>query len=220
MIKAVLFDLDDLMVNSEPLHVKASAVVFEPYGVDLNTLPFEVVSSFFGIRVIEILGIIADHYGLNHVDIKSLMKKREEIFLKLVRDELEMMPGLPDIVALVKKLGLRRALASSGTRVYIETVIEKFGLNEFFETYVSGDMVEHGKPAPDVFLEAARRLGVRPEECVVLEDAFKGVSAAKSAGMYCIGVDNQLSPYKQDLRAADHIVKRLDEIDENLLTCF
>lgn len=218
MIKAILFDLDDLMVNSAPLHIEASRRVFQKHGIDVTKIPADVVSSYFGKRVSEIVKLIADYFSLDKsVDIDELIKEREFVFLDLIRTELEPMPGLFVLTERLKGFGAKRAVASSGTRVYINAVLEKLKLNGFFQEVVSGDMVEKGKPAPDIFLKAANDLGIEPQACVVLEDSTVGIDAAKRAGMYCIAVDNSISPYKQDLSEADIVVKRLDEIDVDLL---
>lgn len=218
MIESILFDLDDLMVNSAHIHQEASRRIFLEFGVDTTTLPHDVISSYFGKRVIEILHILVDHYGLTgKVDVKKLDEERQTIFLELIEKELEPMPGLFELIDTIRPTSFKRAMASSGTKKYINAVINKFSLGDFFQAVVSGDMVRNGKPSPDVFLMAAKLLDSEPAKCLVLEDSTCGALAAKTAGMYCIGVENSLSPYKQDLSQCDVIVKRLDQIDLPLL---
>ena len=216
MIQAILFDLDDLMVNSAPLHMEASRRVFEPYGIDVSSIPPEVVSTYFGLRVIEIMKEIAKYFDYKG-NVDDLTEERENIFIELVNDQLTPMPGLFELIKLIKTTDIRRAVASSGTKRYINVVLQKFALADFFEAVISGDMVERGKPFPDVFLKAAKTLGVDPGKCLVIEDAAAGVKAAKTAGMYCIAVDNTISPYKQDLTEADRVVDRLDEITLDMI---
>lgn len=221
MINAILFDMDDLMVNSAPLHIEASRRVFSRFGVDILELPFETVKSYFGKRVSEIVILIAEHFNLDKkVDIKDLIEERERVFLEMVSEGVEPMPGLYELTNMLKQSDYKRCVASSGTKVYIEAVIKKLGLDGFFETIVSGDMVSKGKPDPEVFLKAAGVLNVQPKTCLVLEDSTHGIEAAKNAGMFCIGVENQMSPYKQDLSRADRIVTNLGEIDQKLLEAF
>lgn len=217
MIRAILFDLDDLMVNSAPLHIEASRRVFAPLGVDIAEIPSHIVATYFGRRVSEIVRLITEYFGLDRsVDIEGLIREREEVFLDLVREGVEPMPGLFELISVLRPLDIKRAVASSGTKVYIKVVLDKLGFSDFFPVVVSGDMVKNGKPGPDIFLKAAELLGVSPSECLVLEDSTMGIEAAKRAGMFCIGVDNSLSPYKQDLSQADLVVNRLDQIDLDL----
>jgi HAD superfamily hydrolase (TIGR01509 family) len=221
MIQAILFDLDDLMVNSAPFHMEASKRVFDRFGINIDEIPADVIKTYFGRRVSEIIEDIISHFNLDSkVDLNRIIQEREDLFLQMVKARLEPMPGLFELIETIKSLEIRRAVASSGTKKYVNAVLDKFGLQDFFEAIISGDMVTKGKPDPEVFLKAAAVLGVDPATCLVLEDATHGVAAAKAAGMYCIGVDNQLSSYKQDLSKSDKVIKRLDEIDLNLLKQF
>lgn len=217
MINAILFDLDDLMVNSAPLHFEASRRVFGPLGVDIDKIPDDVVATYFGKRTSEIQKLIAGYFNLKNIDIAEIIKKRDEIFLGLVEEGLEPMPGLYKLIETVRVLGIKRAVASSGLRVYINTAIKKLCLEGFFDGIVSGDMVKKGKPDPETFLRSAEILNVKPGGCVVIEDSDAGVDAAKSAGTYCIAVDNPFSRYKQNLSRADVVVGCLDEIDLEML---
>lgn len=221
MIQAILFDLDDLMVNSAPLHIEASRRVFKRIGVDITELPYDEVVGYFGKRVSEIIELIAGYFKLeDKIDINDLIKEREKIFLEIIQKDLEPMPGLFELIELLRPLDIRKVVASSGTKIYIKEVLKKFELEDFFEEIVSGDMVEKGKPDPEVFLKAAEIIGIDPSKCLVLEDSTHGIEAAKKAGMFCVGVDNQLSPYKQDLSLADKAVDSLDKIDMKLLKSF
>ena len=122
-----------------------------------------------------------------------------------------------ELIEFVRVNKYKRALASSGTEQFVRAVLGKFQLIDFFQAIAAGDMVEHGKPAPDIFLKAAKLLDVDPSHCLVIEDSAVGISAAKSAGMKCVGVLNPLSIYKQDLSEANVVVDRLDKIDGALL---
>lgn len=218
MIKAILFDLDDLMVHSAPLHIEASRIVFRKHGIDIDKMPDDMVASYFGKPVLDILDIIIKYFKpKKEIDIKELNKEREALFMNMVTKSLKPMPGLETLVKNLKTTNFKRAVASSATENYIHLVLEKFKLQDFFQAVSSVDMVENGKPEPDIFLHAAKLLGVNPENCVVIEDAEHGVTAAKKAGMFCIAVKNSLSKYSQNLSKADAIVNRLDEIDIDLI---
>ena len=126
------------------------------------------------------------------------------------------MPGLRELLDEIDRRGLPRAIASSGIRRYVEAVLRVNGLPDRFSVIITGDQVAHGKPAPDVFLAAARALNVEPSDCLVLEDAPAGVQAAKAAGMACIAVPDR-GVAQLDLSQADKIVSSLHEV-KTLLT--
>ena len=210
MIKAVIYDLDDLMVNSNPLHFEASSQVFEKYKVDLGKLPSSVRSGFIGMRVKDILKEIVRYFNLK-IDFEKLHQERSELLLKLVREKLKMMPGLVNSLKRIKGGGLKIALASSGAWWYINLVLEKFKVADYFDVIVSGDDVKRGKPDPETYLIAVKKLGIRPSQAVVLEDATNGIAAAKAAGCFCIAIKNPYTP-KQDLSRADLALDSLADL--------
>jgi|SRR3972149_4664832 len=215
MIKAVIYDLDDLMVNSYPLHVKASNHVFRKYGVDSSKLPRSIRSGFIGMRVSDILKYLVDYFKLD-VNLENLREKRSAIFLDLVNKNLKAMPGLLQSLKLFKKNKFKIALASSGTKKYINVVLGKFKIADYFDVIVSGDDVKRGKPDPEIFSAAVNKLGLKPDETLVLEDATNGIEAAKAAGCKCIAVINKMTP-PQNYSKADLVINSLKEIDLALI---
>ncbi len=211
MIKAIIFDLDDLMVHSSPLHFKAFYNAFAEHGIDTRKMDEAAQKNLFGLSIPHIIGLIIDYFKAD-IDKDTVLRRRNELFIEYVKTDLQPMPGLDTFTQNVARWGFRRALASSGHRDYIELALSKIGIEDYFETIVSGDDVKHAKPAPDIFLKAAAELGLKPSECCVIEDAAHGITAAKAAGMRVIGVDNSLIELKQDLSKADVAVGRLDEI--------
>ena len=127
-----------------------------------------------------------------------------------------MMPGLMRSLEFFRKNKMNIGLASSGTTIYIELAIDKLSIRKYFNTVVSGDHVKMGKPDPEIYLLAAKRLGLHPEECVVLEDSTKGIQAAKSAGCKCIAVIDPYGP-PQDQSEADIILESLNDISMQTL---
>lgn len=215
MIKAVIYDLDDLMVDSNALHKKAHRQVFEQYNINPDHISDELKSKFIGMRIIDILKIIVEEFKLT-VDPNEIKRQREKIFLRLVEDELTIMPGLIESLTFFKNHRFKIALASSGTKIYIETVLAKFNLKRFFDAVVSGDDVTKGKPDPETFLAAAAKLELAPAECLVLEDATNGILAAKAGGCRCFAVRNNKTA-KQDLTKADRILNSLLEINSQMI---
>src|SRR4030042_667206 len=160
MIKAVIYDLDDLMVNSHGLHVEASEKVFQKFGVSQEKLPENIKAGFIGMRVSEILKELIKIYKLK-INYQKVYKEREKVFLDLVMEKLEPMPGLFQSLEIISKSGYKIAIASSGTRRYINLVLSKFKIANFFEVIVSGDDVKHGKPNPEIFLKAVKKLHLK-----------------------------------------------------------
>ena len=211
MIKAVIYDLDDLMVNSHGLHVEASEKVFQKFGVSQEKLPENIKAGFIGMRVSEILKELIKIYKLK-INYQKVYKEREKVFLDLVMEKLEPMPGLFQSLEIISKSGYKIAIASSGTKRYINLVLSKFKIANFFDIIVSGDDVKRGKPDPEIFLKTVRKLRLKPEETLVLEDATVGIEAAKAAGCICIAVKNPYTP-KQNLSKADIKLNSLNNLN-------
>lgn len=202
--------MDDLMVNSQPLHAEASNYVFEKYGVDLGKLPSGVRAGFIGMRVSDVLKEIIRYFDLK-VNFEKIRKERSELFLKLVEKKLKLMPGLKKSLKLFKENGIKIALASSGTKEYINLVLTKFNLTKYFDVIVSGDDVKRGKPDPETYLIAIKKLHIKSSQAVVLEDATNGITAAKAAGCFCIAIKNPHTP-KQDLSKVDLVLDSLSDL--------
>ena len=215
MIKAVIYDLDDLMVNSHGLHVEASEKVFQKFGVSQEKLPENIKAGFIGMRVSEILKELIKIYKLK-INYQKVYKEREKVFLDLVMEKLEPMPGLFQSLEIISKSGYKIAIASSGTKKYIDMVLNKFKIANYFDVIITGDDVKSGKPNPETYQVAVKKLRVKPQETIVLEDATKGIIAAKSAGCVCIAVKNPYTP-KQNLSKADIKLNSLNNLNIGLI---
>lgn len=215
MIKAVIYDLDDLMVNSYPLHLLATEEVLQEYGETINHVPENIRAGFIGVRVIDMLQQLIEYLHLP-TDVQTLHAKRKTVYLKLVRDTLEPMPGLMESLSLFKKNKLLIALTSSAVIEYIDLVLDKFNIRDFFTVIISSEDVIKGKPNPEPYLLTVEKLGLKPYECLVLEDARNGIESAKNAGCWCIAVENPYTP-PQDRSRADRIISSLLHIDFPLI---
>ncbi len=212
MLKAVIFDMDGVIVDSEPLHIKAERLLFAPFGVDVTD---EELQSYMGRTPQILLKDIIRKYELN-TTLDELYPRHKENLEKLYRDEVEPIPGALETIQTLRNGDIDLAIASSSDLLLISTVLNKFDLNDTFTSIVSGEEVKNVKPHPDIFLEAARRLGVKPKECVVVEDSHAGVRAAKTAGMTCIGFESPNSP-NQDLDPADLVIDDLTDLRVEVL---
>ncbi|NYZ79780.1 HAD family phosphatase [Candidatus Micrarchaeota archaeon] len=212
IMKAAIFDVDGLLVNSEPTHREASRISFAEYGVNRDDLPIEVASKVVGLTIKESVRVMLE--ALDASDkFDEIFKRRQEVFLDLIREKAELMPGALHALQLCKSKGLKVAAASSGTKEFLELVFTKFDINDYFEVITSADDVINSKPDPQIFLITAKKLRVRPVDCVVFEDADNGVAAAKAAGMKCIAINSPFTT-KQKLDKADIVRTSLEEITE------
>ena len=181
---AVVFDMDGVLVDSEPMHVDAMRELLRPYGIAYTD---EENAEFFGFTDPEVFRVLRARYRLEPDD-RALTRRRAALLVELTRKRTVPMPGVPDVPKALHGLGYRLAVASSSAPDVIDATLDVLGIAELFETLVSGLEVGRGKPAPDVFVETARRLGLTPQACLVVEDSRNGVRAAKAAGMACAAI--------------------------------
>lgn len=205
MIEAVIFDMDGVLVDSESLIRSAAMAMFAEHGLMVQSSDFV---PFVGAGENRYIGGVAEKYGVR-LDLPVAKARTYALYLELVPRQLEMFPGADTLVRQCKASGLRVAVASSADRIKIDANLDAIGLPwAEWDAIVSGEELVHLKPAPDIFLEAACRLGVPCASCVVVEDAVNGVQAAKSANMRCVAVETSFSA--GELGAADCIRARLD----------
>ncbi|MFB7179877.1 HAD family hydrolase [Streptomyces sp. NPDC056257] len=188
---SVIFDLDGTLVDSEPNYYESGRRTLERHGVPDFT--WEQHSRFIGIGTLETLEILKERYGIP-APVGRLLAEQNAAYLELARTRTEVFPQMRKFVERLYAEGVPMAVASGSSLEAIDAVLAGTGLDALLTTVVSAEEVAHGKPAPDVFLEAARRLGARPADCVVVEDAAPGALAARAAGMGCIVV-----PYATDI---------------------
>jgi HAD superfamily hydrolase (TIGR01509 family) len=213
LIRAVIFDMDGVMIDSEPLWEKTERILLGRRGIDYNpTYRDKIV----GLNQKDSGKLLKETFNLPET-VEQLLKERSEILLVLYEKELELVPGLLALLHELKKKGFHLALASSSPYKIIKFVLDKFSLNDFFQVVVSGDFVKFGKPHPDIYLHTANELQVKPWECVVIEDSINGVKSAKAAGMHCVAVPDKRLNQKEFL-AADLILDRLDKVNTEVIT--
>ena len=211
MIESVIFDFDGLMADSEPLSVWAWNQILARYGCQLDD---DVLQSVLGFRIIDSAAVFCQEYQLPLTP-QEAADARDEVFLAAVPHRLEPLPGLYPLLDALADRGLPLAVATSGHRRYIDLALETLGLAGRFPVIATGDEVTHGKPAPDIFLLAAERLGIEPAACLVLEDSAMGVEAAQAARTTCAAVPNPHIP-PTEFAAADWVFPSLVEVRESL----
>ncbi|MEV0479167.1 HAD family phosphatase [Streptomyces sp. NPDC050508] len=182
---SVIFDLDGTLVDSEPNYYEATRQTLAEHGVpDFTWAQHE---RYVGISTQETLTLLKERHGLK-APVEELLAETNRRYLALARAGTPVYPEMRKFVELLAAEGVPMAVASGSSPEAIEAILSGTGLDASLRTVVSADEVARGKPAPDVFLEAARRLGASPADCVVLEDAAPGAAAAHAAGMRCIAI--------------------------------
>lgn len=181
---SVIFDLDGTLVDSEPNYYAAQRALLAEHGVDYTWAENE---QFVGISTQESLAIWKGRYGID-VPVGELLPELDRRYLELARADTHVFPEMRKFVERLHGAGVPMAVASGSSRAAIDAILSGTGLDALLTTVVSADEVAHGKPAPDVFLAASALLGADPADCVVLEDAAPGATAAHAAGMRCIAI--------------------------------
>jgi HAD superfamily hydrolase (TIGR01509 family) len=209
--KQVVFDMDGVMVDSEPVQERANAEYLAGLGATLDP---ELFDEMMGRRVRELTDALAVRLGLPP---EQVFRDREAVFWRLLLSEgVEPMPGLHAAVDRLAAAGLPLAVATSGTRAYVDHVLDRLEVRSAFDAVVSGEDVQHGKPDPEIYLLAAERLGADPGGCVAIEDTTHGIASARAAGMRAVAVTHPLNA-TLDLSAADAVVPDLAAAAEWIL---
>lgn len=159
--------------------------------------------------------LLVNHYKID-VDPEDFYHKKADIYMKNAVDKLELLPGVIPSLNLFKKMGLRLAVATGSPRQYIEAVIKRLNLEDYFEVIVTADDIQKSKPDPQTFRVTCSRLGLEPAECVVIEDATVGVQSAKAAGCKCIAIPNR-NVSTQDYSQTDLVIDSLEKINKNVI---
>ena len=206
-IGAVIFDMDGVLVDSEPLHHRSTQAALGARGVSYTERDNR---AFFGATDAEMLRVLRILFDLPDAT-AALVEAKTRHLVDLIRTEARPLPGVPGVPLRLREAGLPLALATASRRPVIQAVLETIGLQDAFRAIVSGEEVARGKPAPDAFLMAARRLGVEPERCLVVEDSRNGVLAGKAAGMTVAAIPCPATRH-EDFSAADLVLPDLEAL--------
>ena len=210
--KAFIFDMDGVIIDSEHLHTVTKVQAIRSFGVDVSGDDLN-LQNYVGRSAKSFFSDVIAKYPELGDDWEVLAKKKHELYQKILREDPDLKPidGIPELLDRLKEKGYRIGLGSSSVMANIQLVLGRFGILDYFDAIAAGSEVENAKPAPDVYLLAASRLGIAPENCTVVEDATAGIAAAKAAGMRCIAVRNPNSG-AQDFSQADEVIDRYAEI--------
>ena len=219
MLRAIIFDFDGVITDSEILHLRAFNQVLAQYGVDISNKDY--YKEYLGCTDVDCFKLLAKK-GLLKIDmqgIENLVKQKNQVFEELAKTEGRIIEGVRDFLQMFKDSSIPLAICSGALLPEIELVLEQARLRDFFEVIVSAEHIQKGKPHPDGFLLTLQKLNqgrqnpIKADECVAIEDSHWGLQAAKAAGMHTVAVTNSYDA--DELAMADKIVARLDELSIN-----
>jgi len=213
MIEAVVFDMDGVLLDSEPLH---HIVLNEVLAAEGKAISFDEYRPYIGTTLEFSWSDIIHRFRLDG-PIDRYILRYDEGILESYRRHSVIAPGVRRLLDLLAQRGLRRAVASSSRTSWVEAALETLGIRDDFELLVTGDMVTHSKPAPEIYLLAADRLGVDPQRCLAIEDSPKGVASARAAGMTVVGVRTEYTAHLS-LDGATVVLDSLEQFAPELLT--
>jgi HAD superfamily hydrolase (TIGR01509 family) len=215
-IRGVVFDMDGLMFDTEPVMSKSYELLIKEYGKEPIFDPKTGLIHHIGLGKV-IAGLVKEKHGIEE-DVEILRQKRRVIYYQILeRDGLKTMPGLLKLLKLLKNKNISIALASNSPLKSILFNLRVSKVDKYFNEIISGENVNNHKPHPDVYLEAAKNLGLNPSECLALEDSQPGVESGKAAGMKVIAVPSKYTKH-QDFSKADLIVNSLKDINWNIIS--
>lgn len=184
-IQAVIFDLDGTLIDSEGNYLKADQRLFADYG--FMGYDWKLHSQYIGFGSREMLEEMKEKHHIEE-PIETLLRKKNQYYIEIAQKNTIVFPEMLKFLKQLKEQGYALALASGSSPAVIRAILEITGMGKYFSVVLSAEDVRKGKPEPDIFLEAAKRLDVAPESCLVMEDSHFGVDAAKRAGMYCVAI--------------------------------
>ena len=203
MKKCIIFDMDGVLINTEPLHYQIWKQVFAEYGIE--DISYDCYKGCIGSTNHYLFGLIKDAYGVDFRERPEVIERFKKVKAEyLQKHGIPRIPDVPHVVRYLYEKGYVLAVASSSPQESIEHAMKELGIDDCFTLLCSAVGMKNPKPAPDVFLYTAEKLGVCPSDCVVVEDSTNGRLAAKAAGMYCIAFDNPDSG-DQDVSIADEV---------------
>lgn len=214
MIKTVIFDMDGVIVDTEPVHHYAFNQHFKELDIEVSP---EMYASFTGNSTKNVFEKLIATFDLKH-DVDVLINKKRDLFNKAFdkKEDLFLLDGVLDLIQELHKNGMQLVLASSSSKVTIDRIFTRFDLHRYFSHIVSGEDFPKSKPDPAIFVHAAFLSNTNIENCIVIEDSTNGIKAANSANIFCIGYDSPNSKY-QDYSTSDLIISNFSELSFEII---
>lgn len=210
MLQTVIFDMDGVIVDTEPVHKYAYYQHFKLLEIDVSA---EMFATFTGNSTKNVFEKIKDHFGIED-DIDNLVQKKRSLFNAAfdTKEDLFLLEGVENLIKQFHQNGIQLILASSSSKVTISRVFNRFNLHHYFSHIVSGEDFQQSKPNPAIFLEAVRLSNSKKENCIVIEDSTNGIKAAHAAGIFCVGY-RSVNSKKQDYSLANIVIDNFEELD-------
>lgn len=209
-IKAIIFDMDGVLVDSQSAHIKAERAACEKYGL---FVPMSEWKNFYGWKIEEIFAFLKKKYKKSDLPIDKMVNFKKREFKKYNR-EIIAISGSLEFLKFCRKNFSKIALATSTKIVMQKLIFNKYGFYKYFDKITTGDMVKRGKPSPDIYKLAIKKIELKPKECIVIEDAPNGIIAAKKAGCIALGITTSFSRRKLLAAKADHVGKDFFELKD------
>lgn len=208
-MKGVIFDMDGVLFDTERVCMKAWMAVAEKHGLPGME---ELFNRVIGLNANDSRQIVLEAYG-QEFDYPAFRQETADCFKKYIKEDgLPIKPGVPEILEWLKGSGYRVGLASSTRSESVLSHIKQADMEDYFSVVITGDMIEHSKPQPDIYLLACERLGVEPDQAYAIEDSPNGIRSAHAAGMWTIMVPDMIAPDEEMLRLSRVILKDMTEV--------
>lgn len=221
-MKAVIFDMDGTLFNSEPLHVQSEILTLKDYGIQNTDDVYNLIDQTIGKPNENAARVFSKHYGV-HIEPADYVRDKQNHLLRLYKNKIDFAPieGAQILIEALYEAGYPLAVASSSDQIEIDTLMDRFNFKKYFKVFLSGQFIERKKPYPDIFLKAAWELGVPASSCLIFEDSPTGIQAAKSARAVVIAIQNKHAPMQLDVSLADHVIEDFTQMDlKKVQDCF
>jgi len=215
MVKAVIFDMDGVIIDNTPYHVRAWEKFAERYNLELLTEQFK--QELLGKSTESILKQLF-RQDLSQEKIAEYTEKKDSIYFETYKENISAAEGLLEFIDLLKEKNITMGVATSETREIAHSVLQKAGVKQYFKVIVTGDDVENLKPNPEIYLSAAEGVGETPADCIAIEDTPSGIQSAKGAGMEVIGITTTYPAER--ISEADFIIKSFVELTPEKFNSF
>lgn len=214
MIQTAIFDMDGLLIDSEPLWYEAAVDVFTPLGIDLSPALY---AHSVGLRTKEFVEHWFKHYTIDPTKAPETIEAINDVVIEKIKRKGEALPGVNFILDLLRKEGIKIGLATSSPNRLIDVIVDKLDIRSYFSAFCSAEQLEFGKPHPQVYLDCASALKSKPIECICFEDSFYGMIAAKAARMKCVVIPHADVRDQLRFKAADYLLTSLDDFSKGML---
>jgi sugar-phosphatase len=208
-MKAVIFDMDGVLIESEYLWRIAMIKGFEEFGISLTE---EDCRKTMGLRIGEVIELWLNHFHITHVTGPEIEKRILELLLILIEEKGIFIDGIPELLNFCTSKNIKMGLATSSSHELMHAVLKKLQVADKFEAIRSAEFMPYGKPHPEVFISCAKALGIAPQQCLVIEDSVNGVIAGKAAQMSVIAVPDTGQRAKKEFAAANYVCENMHQV--------